>query len=245
MSKSSRSSSRSSPRSTNNTRSSSREASKTAHASPPPHESIDDFDDTFKPDMYARGRATRRKADPKTTASGAPWVKNGVDYGPARAAIQDLAAWALDLAEREVDEDPSDLKRIRNVRRALLGRSSREPSTRDLMFVAELLARVFDRDLGLGLADQLAIFEQLDLSTAFLPLEMPTPRAPTPLHGRIPTRIPAPTSAEPPTATVRIRLEPVPIVRIDARTPPPLRYCDDCGRIHELGDHVHLYRNAA
>lgn len=241
MSKVSRSSSRSSSRSTNNIRSSSREPSN-AHSS---DESLDDFDDTFKPDMYARGRATRRKADPKATASGAPWVKNGIDYGPAGAAIKDLAAWALDLAEREVDEDPSDLKRIRNVRRALLGRSSREPSSRDVMFVAELLARVFDRDLGLGLADQLAIFEQLELSTAFLPLELPTPRAPTPLHGRIPTRIPSPTSAEPTTATVRIRLEPVPVVRIDARTPPPLRYCDDCGRIHEPGDHVHLYRNAA
>jgi hypothetical protein len=172
-------------------------------------------------------------------------VKNGIDYGPARAAIKDLADWALGLAEREVSDDPTDLKRIRNVRRAIDGRATREPSTGDVMFTAQVLARVFDRDLGLGLADQLAIFEQLELSTDFLPLESPAPHAPTPLHGVIPTRVPTPTRGEPRIATVRIRLEPLPVMRSDARTPPPLRYCEDCGRIHELGDHIHLHRNAA
>jgi hypothetical protein len=204
----------------------------------------DEADDALS-NMYARGRATRRKPDPTIAASGAPWVKNGIDYGPARAAINDLADWALGLAEREVSDDPADLKRIRNVRRAFDGRATREPSTRDVMFTAQVLARVFDRDLSLGLADQLAIFEELELSTDFLPLESSAPRAATPLHGRIPTRIPTPTRTEPPVATVRIRIEPLPATRIESRTPPPLRYCEDCGRIHELGDHVHLHRNAA
>ena len=236
MPKSSRTSSRSSSRSTK-PRASSRAPSKSSASRP----SVEMFDDAFEADMYARGRATRRKADPTTVASGAPWVKNGIDYGPARAAIKDLADWALGLAEREVSDDPADLKRIRNVRRAIDGRATREPSTGDVMFTAQVLARVFDRDLGLGLADQLAIFEQLELSTDFLPLECPAPHAPTPLHGVIPT----PTRSEPPMVTVRIRLEPLPVMRSDARTPPPLRYCEDCGRIHELGDHIHLHRNAA
>jgi len=193
----------------------------------------------------ARGRATKRKADPATAATGAPWVKNGIDYGPARAAFKDLAVWALDLAEREVADVPADKRRICNVRRSLLGTSSREPSARDVMFTAQILARVFDRDLGLGLADQLAIFEQLELSTDVLPLWSPTPRAPTPLDGCTPTRIPTPERAEPPNATVRIRFEVMPTPRVGASTPPPLRFCDECGYVHEPGAHVGHYRNAA
>jgi hypothetical protein len=210
----------------------------------PTHELDDAGSDTWDA-FAARGRATRRKADPATIATGAPWVKNGIDYGPARAAFKDLAVWALDLAEREVADEPADKRRIRNVRRSLLGSASREPSARDVMFTAQTLARVLDRDLALGLADQLAIFEQLDLSTDVLPLWLPTPRASTPLEGRTPTRIPTPARADPPpTTTIRIRLETVPTVQIDAPTPPPLRFCDECGVVHELGDHVR-YRNAA
>lgn len=210
----------------------------------PIHEADDSSSDTWNV-FAARGRATKRKADPATVATGAPWVKNGIDYGPARAAFKDLAVWALDLAEREVADEPADKRRIRNVRRSLLGTASREASARDVMFTAQVLARVLDRDLALGLADQLAIFEQLDLSTDVLPLWLPRPRASTPLEGRTPMRIPTPARAEPPpTTTIRIRLETVPTVQIDAPTPPPLRFCDECGVVHELGDHVR-YRNAA
>lgn len=245
MSKSSRSTSRSKSR-TASTKS--RSSSRTRSESPASSSSLDvsdDPDDIFESGYWARARATRRKAAPATIASGAPWVKNGNDYGPARAAITDLAVWALDLAERQVSDDPADCKRIRNVRRAIVGSTTRAPSAGDVMFTAELLARVFDHDLNLDLADQLAIFEQLELSTDFLPLWSTAPRATTPLHGRTPTRLPTPTRAESPTCTVRIRLDAVPKVRIDARTPPPLRYCEECGRIHESGDHVQQYRNAA
>jgi len=215
------------------------------HDAPDPIHDADDSSSDTRNVFAARGRATKRKADPATVATGAPWVKNGIDYGPARAAFKDLAAWALDLVDREVADDRADKRRVRNVRRALLGTASREPSARDVMFTAQVLARVLDRDLALGLADQLAIFEQLDLSTDVLPLWSPTPRASTPLDGRTPTRIPTPAHAEPPpTTTVRIRLETVPTVQIDAPTPPPLRFCDECGFVHELGDHVR-YRNAA
>ena len=243
---------RSSTRSSSRTRRASQPTTRSPSNAAPPRafdlsESIGELDDCGDDtwDAFAaRGHATMKTANPATVAARAPWVKGGVDYGPARAAFKDLAVWALDLAERDVADVLADRKRIRNVRGAILGNTSREPSTRDVMFTAQVLARVFDRDLGLGLSDQLAIFEELDLSTDVLPLWLSTPRAPTPLEGRAPTRIPTPAHTEPVTTTVQIRFETVSAARIGASPPPPLRFCDECGYLHEPGEHVH-YRNAA
>ena len=209
-----------------------------------------------------RRRATKKKADPATAAARVPWIEDGIDYGPALAAFDDLATWALDLAEREVAETPADRKRVQKVRRSILGDGNRAPVS-DLLFTAQILARVFDRDLDLGLADQLAIFEELDLALDPLSLLVPRMSSPTPLGARTPTRIPTPESVAHASPTVRIRFETPRSSRVGApmpplsfmssqspmrsaaapTTPPPLRFCDECGYVHEPGDH--LYRRTA
>ena len=205
---------------------------------------------TTKPTRAARGRSAGKPAAPAAVAARAPWIEDGIDFGPARAAVDDLVNWALDLAELEVDGDRADLKRIRKVRRAFLSDVASNVAVSDLIFVAQILARVFDRDLGLGLADQLAIFDKLDLDTDLLPLS-PMPRRPTPLGAVIPTRMPTPGPVERrPTPTVRIQFATPASLRVapSARShtaPPPLRFCDDCGYVHEPGDHVFQRRNAA
>lgn len=211
-----------------------------------PDTDLDAFEIDLLDSFAARGRATKKKAKHATIAAGAPWVKRGIDYGPARAAFKDLATWALDLAEREVADVAADRRHVRSVRRAVLGVSDREPSATDVMVTAEVLARVLDRDLGLDLSDQLAIFDQLELSSDFLPMWLPAPRASTPLDGRTPLRSPAPAKNERPTPTVRLRIELGATAPSTARTPLPLRFCEDCGYVHEPDDHVrHGYRNAA
>lgn len=180
-------------------------------------------------DMWLAARATKKKAKPEAVAARVPWVKRGIDYGAARAGFKDLATWALDLVEHEVADVPADCKRVRNVRRAILGTSGRAPSAADARFTAEILARVLDRDLDLDLGDQLAIFEQLELPIEFLAMWSPAPRASTPLDGRAPSRIPP--VSEPPSST--------------PPAPPPLRFCDDCACVHEPGDHLRHYRIAA
>lgn len=154
-------------------------------------------------------------------ASGAPWVRNGIDHGPVRAAIHDLTAWALDLAERAVDDWPRGQKHVSNTRRFLFAKiAGTRPnlvSADDLAFTAGLLARILDDDYGLALTDALSVLDRLDLPTDVVPMPPRTP--PTPM-GPIARSAPSPF------------------------TPPPLRYCDDCGVIHEVGDHLPR-RNAA
>lgn len=211
---------------------------------------------------FARARATKKPANPAVAAAGAPWVKDGIDYGPARAAFDELARWVLDLAEREVDGDRADTKRIRKVRRAFGKGGTGHVPFNDAVFVAQILARVFDRDLGLALADQLEIFDQLDLDTDALPLWAPRPRPALSRATLAPTQRPtAPSIERGPIPLVRIRVEATrpdglmaPTRPIQASTtarmpthvaPPPLRFCDECGYVHEPGEHVFQRRNAA
>lgn len=179
-------------------------------------------------------RATRssvKKASPAVTAARAPWVRDGIDYGPARAAIQDLANWALDIADQWVGDWPLGRKHVRNTRRFLLARIQGRKvrgSFEDLLFTARLLARVFDDDLGLDLSDALTIFDVLELPLEAMP--MPTRRAPAPQQPLLALEV------------LRQMIAPQPTPRAPA--PPPLRLCDDCGYVHEPGEHFGR-RNAA
>ena len=175
-------------------------------------------------------RPSKKKAAPAIAAARAPWIKNGIDYGPARAAIGDLANWALELAERAVADWPAGRAHVRNARRFVEARIDdkhpRGASIDDVMFTARLLARIFDEDLGLGLSDALTIFDTLDLPLEVVPVSRYAPRSlPSMLHAL--SRTPAPTA---------------PASR--AAVPPLLRFCDDCGYVHEPGDHIR-HRNAA
>jgi len=174
-------------------------------------------------------RPSKKKAAPAVAAARAPWIKNGIDYGPARAAIGELASWALDLAERAVADWPTGRAHVRNTRRFVEARIDdkhpRGASMDDVMFTARLLARIFDEDLGLGLSDALTIFDTLDLPLEVVPCYAScAPRStPSVLH-----------------ALTRAAAAPT----LPARVPPLLRLCDECGYVHEPGDHVR-HRNAA
>ena len=172
-------------------------------------------------------------AAPAIAAARAPWIRNGIDYGPARAAIHELASWALDIAERAVDDWPTGRAHVRNTRRfveaQIAGNRPRGASIDDVMFTARLLARIFDDELGLDLSDALTIFDILQLPLDVVPIHRAAPRP-----ARLPTSV---------LHTLLRTAAPIaPATRAPA--PPPLRFCDDCGYVHEPGEHVRL-RNAA
>ena len=122
------------------------------------------------------GRA-KKKVGAALAASEAPWLDGDIDYGPAVVAARDLATWALDIAERDVGDWPEARKRIRNARRfvfaRLAGKERRMP-IEDIIFTASLLARIFDDDLDLDVADAFEIFGALDLPTDVVPVRAPT-----------------------------------------------------------------------
>ena len=122
------------------------------------------------------GRA-KKKAGAALAAAKAPWIDGDIDYGPAATAARDLATWALDLAERDVGDWPEARKRIRNTRRFVLARiagKDRSMPVEDVIFTASLLARIFDDDLDLDVADAFEIFGALELPTDVVPVRAPT-----------------------------------------------------------------------
>ncbi|MFT3695711.1 MAG: hypothetical protein QM831_21415 [Kofleriaceae bacterium] len=119
----------------------------------------------------------KRKSTSKLAASKAPWIDGDIDYGPAVTAARDLAVWALDLAARDVGDWAEARKRIRNTRRFVLARiagKDRRMPVEDVIFTASLLARIFDDELDLDLADSFEIFGALDLPTDVVPVRAPT-----------------------------------------------------------------------
>lgn len=185
------------------------------------------------PRSVRRPSSKKKKAAPPVAAARAPWIKQGIDYGPARAALGDLASWALDLAERSVEDWPAGRAHVRATRwfvdAQLTGKRLRNASTDDVMFTAQLLARIFDEDLGLGVSDALTILDTLNLPIDVLPFPYYTPSATHPLSNVVPLR-------------TRTAAPHAPASRVIA--PPLLQFCDECGYVHEPGDHVR-HRNAA
>jgi len=180
-------------------------------------------------------------------------VREGIDYGPARAALGKLARWALDIAAHGVEDWPSARARVEKTRKAVMaqitGSAPGKASVEDVVFTAELLARIFDDELGLDLADAFEILDALDLPVDVLPLEDRRRRErasndPAPAAMFVEARCATcPMSSAPAAPVAQVR----PIVPRKPATPavpPPLRFCDDCGYVHEPGDHVR-YRNAA
>ena len=106
---------------------------------------------------------------------------DGIDYGPAIAAVHGLAAWAFDLAARDVTGWPEGQHRVRAARRFVLarlrGKRPRGLPTEDILFTAGLLARIFEADLRLPMSDMLAIFDRLGFPTEDVPLRQRAPSA--------------------------------------------------------------------
>lgn len=108
-----------------------------------------------------------------------PWVIGGVDYGPAMAAVADLAAWAFGLAAKDVRDWPEGRRRVKSAERFVLARmrgqfNSATP-TDDVLFAAGLLARIFEADLSLRMSEMVMILDELGLPTDVVPL-MPRPQ---------------------------------------------------------------------
>ena len=117
----------------------------------------------------------KRKTSPaRPAASRLPWIVGGVDYGPAIAAVSDIAEWAFELAARDVEEWPEGLRRVRNARRYVLdrlrGRYPHGVGGEDVLFAAGLLARVFETDLNLGMSEMIAVLDHLGLPTEVVPM---------------------------------------------------------------------------
>ena len=62
-----------------------------------------------KSDKSRKKPASERPAQ----KAGRPWVIGGVDYGPAISAARDLAAWAFELAARDLDDWPEARRKVR------------------------------------------------------------------------------------------------------------------------------------
>ena len=143
-----------------------------------------------------------------------PWVIGDVDFGPAVAAVQDLAAWAFELAARDVADWPEGRRRVRNARRFVLGRLRGKDMHRtpyeDVLFTAGLLARILEADLHLPLAHVVAALDHLGLPTEVVPL------------ARSPRRNAAVMYPSSPLSPLR----PQPAA---ASAPAPLDVCDECG----------------
>jgi hypothetical protein len=135
---------------------------------------------------------SKKKAGSKLAAAKAPWIDGDIDYGPAVTAARDLAVWALDLAERDVGDWPEARKRIRNTRRFVLARiagKDRRMPVEDLIFTASLLARIFDDDLDLDVADAFEIFGALELPTDVVPVRAPTRAQPMSPRSFVPSSL--------------------------------------------------------
>ncbi|MDX2089712.1 MAG: hypothetical protein SFX73_17785 [Kofleriaceae bacterium] len=162
-------------------------------------------------------RRSRKKTRPTTAADLIPWH-----------AISELAEWALDLAERDVADWPVAHRRVRNTRRYVLARiDGKNPnhavSVEDITFTAALLARILEEQFSLGYVDTASVLEDLELPIDDVPVPMYRPRNA------------APVDAQPATSFA---------FRTSFPTPPPLRFCDECGYVHAPGEHIG-YRNAA
>jgi hypothetical protein len=118
------------------------------------------------------------KAGKRATVPAA--ASDGIDYGPVIAAVNDLVAWAFDLAERDVVGWPEGRRRVRAARRFILarlrGKRPRGVPFEDVLFTAGLMARIFEADLRLPMSDMVAILDRLGFPTEVVPL---MPRAPS------------------------------------------------------------------
>jgi hypothetical protein len=140
-------------------------------------------------------KTNARKRSRRSARTAPPWIESGIDYGPALVAIEELIAWAFDLAAASV-ADRESKRRVKDARRYTLasvrGRRTPPGAEADVMFTASLLIRILDADLGLGLGDIVEVLAALGLPTADVPHP---PRRPAGVAARAPQRA-QPTAAE-------------------------------------------------
>jgi hypothetical protein len=144
-----------------------------------------------------------------------PWVIGDIDFGPAVAAAHDLAAWAFDLAARDVADWPEGRRRVRNARRFVLlrlrGKDVHRTPYEDVLFTAGLLARILEADLHLPLVHVVAALDHLGLPTEVVPLVSHPQRRGAAMYPSSPI---SPLRPRPAAGAV---------------APAPVDVCDECG----------------
>jgi hypothetical protein len=184
--------------------------------------------------------------DNRATATRArhPWADaiDGIDYGPAIAAIGDLVAWAFDLAADDVADWPEGKRRVRTTRKYVLsrlrGQRPRGVPFEDVLFTAGLLARIFEAEVGLGMSQIVAVLDRIGLPTEVVPL-MPRPQRSAPSVRAVPNTRTAPRKASSEVLVLfadtlrRLHAE-----GLLAEDEPDAVPCPGC-------DHAPRYRNAA
>lgn len=131
-----------------------------------------------------RRRPPGRNAQPAAAANDASTTSdNGIDYGPAIEAIDDLCGWAFELARKDVAGWRDGTRRVRvahrYVRALVRGKRPRVEPREEVMFTAALLVRLFDADLGLGAEHVAEMLDQLGLPLDHVPVATPVGRAAT------------------------------------------------------------------
>jgi len=167
--------------------------------------------------MFKSRRSSKKQssvaAGSRAESTAHPWVIGDIDFGPAVAAVHDLAAWAFDLAARDVADWPEGRHRVRNARRFVLGRlcgkDVRRTPYEDVLFTAGLLARILESDLHLPLTHVVAALDHLGLPTEVVPV---VPRARRRNAAMYPSSPVSPLRPRPPIAQT-----------------PELDVCDECG----------------
>ena len=165
-------------------------------------------------------KSKRRSSNTKSTEPAIapdpahPWVIGDIDFGPAVAAVHDLAAWAFELAALDVADWPEGRRRVRNARhfvlRRLRGKDVHRTPYEDVLFTAGLLARILESDLRLPLTHVVAALDRLDLPTEVVPLVSHPQRRAAAMY---------PSSPSSP-------LRPRPAAAV---APAPVDVCDECG----------------
>ena len=162
-------------------------------------------------------KSKRRSTNTTSTAPepAHPWVIGDVDFGPAVAAVHDLAAWAFELAARDVDDWPEGRRRVRNARRFVLrrlrGKDVHHTPYEDVLFTTGLLARILEADLRLPITHVVAALDRLDLPTEVVPLVPHLQRRVAAMYPSAPV---SPLRPRPAAAAV---------------APAPVDICDECG----------------
>jgi len=139
--------------------------------------------------------APRNDNRPQKARRPHPWADiNGIDYGPAIAAIGDLVTWTFDLAAADVADWPEGQRRVRSTRRYVLarlrGKRPRGIPFEDILFTAGLLARIFEAEIGLGMSEVIAVLDRIGLPTEVVPMvPRVQPHARIPLRGRYPAGV--------------------------------------------------------
>jgi len=186
---------------------------------------------TTKPTAHNDNRATA-----PTKRALHPWAEavDSIDFGPAVAAVADLAGWSLDLAAADVADWPEGARRVRTCRRYVLrrlrGQHTRGIPFEDILFTAGLLARIFESEIGLGMSEMVAVLDKIGLPTEVVPM-MPRvqPHARMPLRQRV---VSASAYSRP------VHLSAVPVAEPEFADELDVAPCDECG-------HRPRYRNAA